>query len=115
MKRNLILLLVYIHQNRCTILVFSTKQLDRQWTLHIFLDRASQWTSAERRIVSFLGKPIARRIRQLDLDVVFVQSVLNFLQLQINDLSHFIQRERREHDDLVNSVEKLGTECALQR
>ena len=46
---------------------------------------------------------------------MLVQAVLDFLHLQDDDLLHLLDRERREHDDLVDTVEELGPEGILER
>ena len=54
-------------------------------------------------------------LRQLDLDLVLTQAVVYFLHLEVNDLLHLINRERREHDDLINKIEELRPERSLER
>ncbi len=109
------LFFLIIRDDLIAVLEFALQHFHRHRALDVFLQRAVERTGAESRIESFLGELFAGGFRQGYGQSLLRESFLNLLHLQIDDFFHVREFERGEDDDLVDPVEKLRTEGALQR
>ena len=82
--------------------------------LDLVLHRATQRSSTQRRVEADLDETLLRRLRQLDRHVAVEQTLAEALGEQIDDLHQLGLAELREHDDVVDTVEELGLEVALE-
>ena len=78
------------------------------------MDRAPQRTCAEHRVVATVGEEQLRRLRELDAHVLVLQTLLECVHHQIDDLRDLLARQLVEHHDVVDAVEELWTEVLLE-
>src|ERR671924_1566970 len=103
-----------IHDDRLSRRVFLPQQLLGQGILHHPLDGSTERTRTERGIVALLGKQAFGPVGEDNLHVLGLQLLADALHHQVDDGLHVLLGERVEHDDLVDPVQELGTEGALQ-
>src|SRR2546428_9632258 len=94
---------------------FAFEDVDRQRIENLFLNRAPERTRAVNRIVTFAGKELFSRIRQVERDLLLLEPFRQSGQLDFNDLLQIILAQPIEDDDLVDAVKKFGTEMRAQR
>src|SRR5690606_11064905 len=90
------------------------QDLLRQLVLDLALHRTAQWASAQRRVEADLDESLLGGLRELDGHVAVEQAVAETLDEQIHDLHELFLRQLREDDDVIDAVEELGLEVALE-
>ncbi len=79
------------------------------------LDGPPQRARAEQRIVALLGQPDFDRVAQGNVQAVEDKPLLHFLDLQIHNTHHILQRQRPKNDDFIYPVEKFRAEGLSER
>ena len=79
------------------------------------LDRTTQWTCSELRVVALDSQMLLCALGQLDAEALALELAGQALGHQIDHLHHLALGEFVEHHDIVDAVEELGTEVALER
>ena len=77
------------------------------------LDRATQWTGTKGKVGPFLSDQTIRSIGHIDGHVLLDQTIAKIGHHEVHDLDDLVFRERLEHDDLIDTVQELRTEQAL--
>src|SRR5215203_1606650 len=73
-----------------------------------------QRSSAELRVVALLGEKLLRGVRDLDLDALAFEVLVQAGEHDVHDLQHVLLGEGLEDDDLIYPVEKLRPKGPLQ-
>src|SRR5215207_230113 len=73
-----------------------------------------QRSSAELRVVALLGEKLLRGVRDLDLDALAFEVLVQAGEHDVHDLQHVLLGEGLEDDDLIYPVQELGPEGSLQ-
>ncbi len=76
----------------------------------MLLQGALERARTEVGVVANFGQPLARLGCEFHLQAKVLQAAFDVRHLQVNDLRHLLQAERREGDDLVNAVDEFGAE-----
>src|SRR5690606_29923058 len=85
-----------------------------QSVFDLALHRTTQRSGAERRVEADVDETLLGGLRQLDRHVAIEQTLAEALREQNHDLDQFLLRQLREDDDVVDTVEELGLEVALE-
>src|SRR4051812_29512672 len=86
----------------------------RQGILQQALDRAFERSSTESRVVTLGCEHFSGSRCQLERELSLSEQLLEPLELQVDDMLNLLLAERTEDDDVINAVEKLGTEVLTQ-
>src|SRR5690606_163509 len=86
----------------------------RQAILDLTDHRAAQGARTECRVVADLDEALLGGLRQLDRHVAVEQALTQPLHEQVDDLQQLVLVQLREDDDVVDAVEELGLEVALE-
>src|SRR5277367_1350528 len=103
-----------VDDDRVARLHLAVEDFQRQRILNQPLNCALHRTSAVRRLVSFTEEQRFRRGGQSENDLLFRHSLHERTHLQVNNTLDLVLAERAEHDDVVDAVQKLGTESFPQ-
>src|SRR5947209_8578368 len=79
--------------------------------LHLFLNDAPEGAGTELRIIALTGQQIAGGVRQLDLNMAFLQARTQMIDLNIDNLPDPFESELMENHNLIDSVDKLWPEA----
>ena len=79
------------------------------------LDRTTQRTATELRVVAHFGEQFLCSLFDLDAETLAFELSREPHELQVDHLEHLVTRQFVEHDGLVDAVEELGTEVVLER
>ena len=82
--------------------------------LHVLLEEALQRPCAEAGIVAVVDDILLRGFGQGDADLLVGKALVGILHQQVHDTADVVLRQGLEHDDLVQTVQELGAEVALQ-
>src|SRR6185369_8309133 len=93
---------------------FTLQELYRQRVLNQRLNRTLQWPRSVGWVVTFAHQKLARGGFQHERHVTLVQHCRETLQLHVDDLADLFARELVEHDDVVDTIQKLGFEMQPQ-
>ena len=94
---------------------FAIQNFQRQRILHQLLDRALQRTRAEVRVVAFGEEQFLGGVGELERNFALSQQAAYVFEAQFDDLDQLFFAQRVEDDDVVDAVEELGFEVAVQR
>ncbi len=75
--------------------------------LDVALDHATQRTGAQQRVEALLCEQILGRVGQFERHVTVEQTVVELLDIQVDDLAHLRFGELLEHDDVIQTVQEL--------
>ena len=78
------------------------------------LDRALERPGAERGIESLLDEQLHGLGSDVEIDLLAPQPVPDLPEQDRDDVAHVVARERVEDDDVIDSVEELRVEGALE-
>src|SRR4051812_15303628 len=87
----------------------------RQRILQQPLNRPLEWPRAERGIVPLGREHLPRRRCQLERETALGEKLLESVKLEIDDVLDLRFAEWPEDDDVIDPVEKLGTEVLAER
>jgi hypothetical protein len=90
------------------------EDLTREPGLLFLLYQAFERTRPVLRIVAALGEIVGRLFGELEFDLALLESLAQAADLDADDLAQLLAAQRMEHHDLVDAVEKLGTEALAQ-
>ena len=90
------------------------EDLLRNGVLDVALDHTAQRTCAEQRVEALLSKQVLGLVGQFERHMTVKQTIVELLDIQIDDLAHLRLGELTEHDDVIKAVEELGTELFLE-
>ena len=82
----------------------------RQTVADLALYQAAQRAGTEGRIVPCQAQPLQGGGGNIQGQAAVGQTLAHALNLQVHNLSQMLGRERLEHDDVVQTVQELGTE-----
>jgi hypothetical protein len=100
--------------NYIALFIFPGKDLQGQGIQQLALDRPLQRPSAEVGVITGLGQVISGRLGYFVTVAFFKQHAVHPVQLDGRDASQRLLAKRMEKHDLVDAVQKLGTEVCLQ-
>ncbi len=103
-----------VDDDRLAGLELLPEDLLRERVLDHALDRPPQRTSAELRVVALLGEQQLGLVRELEVEALPGQLLDDPLDQQVDDVGDVLGRQLVEDDDLVDAVQELGAEVALQ-
>jgi hypothetical protein len=86
----------------------------RERVFVLFLDRPLERPGAERRVEALLDEELDGLGADLQLDVLGAKAGFHLSEQDSHDVAHVVARERVEDDDVINSVEELRVERALE-
>ena len=82
--------------------------------LHLILNGSAQWTCAIFGIKSFSGKLLHRFFGSIQMDTHGLHTARHGLEHPTGNLFDILLGQSTEHDDVVDTVQELGTEGAAQ-
>src|SRR5882757_10183211 len=94
---------------------FAFEDVDAEWVENFFLDGAPERTRSVNRIETFARKQFLGRIRQLEGDLLLLETLRQAAKLDLNNLFQVVLTEPVENDDFIHAIEKLWAEMRAQR
>src|SRR6266571_558258 len=85
-----------------------------EWILEQLLDRPLERAGPQRRIEAAVDEQLDRLFAGIQLDLLCTQSLLDLTEEDSHDVPHVVARESSEHDDVVDAIEELRVEGALE-
>ena len=79
------------------------------------LDDPLQRTGTVHRLVAEFYQLVEGVLRELDLDALLLQQLVEVLDLHLDDVADFALRQRLEHHDFVDTVQEFGFQRLLQK
>jgi len=104
----------HIQHNGISGMYITGKDLLGCQCLHIILEITFQRTRTVNRIITIVHYHLFGSICKLQGKFLVSQTVTEFLYHQINDLANVILGQWLEHDDLIQTVQKLRTEMSTE-
>ncbi len=102
-----------VHDHDVTGAQLAEEDLLRQRVLDLALDRATQRTRAQHRVVALLGQQLLGGLGQLDAHVPVLEALVDLADHQVDDLEDVVLAELREDDHVVDAVENSGRKCCF--
>src|SRR5687768_2888293 len=104
----------YVDDDDLSGFVLLPQDLLRYRILDQALDGPTERSRSKGRVVADLRQETLRSVGELDPDVLTLELGGNPLDEQVDDRLDLSRLELVEHDDLVDTVQELGPEAALQ-
>src|SRR5258705_6023177 len=86
----------------------------REWIFEVLLDRSLERTGPEGTIEALVDEQLDGLGGEIELDLLGAQPTLDLAEQDAHDLSHVVARERVEHDGVIDTVQELRVERALE-
>src|SRR5882724_12496100 len=93
---------------------FAFENINAERIENFSLDGAPQRAGAVNRIVSFAREQFLGRIGEFQCDLLLLKALRQTAKLDFDDFLQIVLGQPIENDDLINAVEKLGTEMCAQ-
>lgn len=104
-------ILIDLHHSRLTSLQLSSNNLIRQSITNLLRYQPIQRTCSEFRIIASFCEPNTNRFVYGKSDATVVESSLEFLETDIDDIAEGFCGESFKDDEFVDSVEEFGGIC----
>ena len=104
----------HVAQDGIALAPLASQKLLRQRVLDEFLNSAAQRTRTVGEVGALGHDLVIGRIGELDVHAVGDQTLAQVVHQQVRDLGEILARELLEHHDVVDAVEQLGAEQALE-
>ena len=105
---------LFIDDNRITGAYISFQDQLGCKGFHIFLQIPFQRSCAVHRIVAALDNVLLGILCQFNVQIPVCQTFIDIFDKQINNSGNVFFRQRTEHDDLIQTVQKFRTEMRFQ-
>ena len=105
---------VAVDDNAVAILDRAADDLSCQFSFYAALQEPLDRSCAVSRIITLVCDKFLSSLCERQLDVPFFQTMFYILHAQIDDLDDLILSQRREYDDLIDTVEEFRTEVLLR-
>ena len=104
----------HVAQDGIALAPLASQQFLGQRILDELLDGAAQRTRAVGEVSALGHDLVVGRIGELDVHAVGDQTLTQVVHQQVRDLGQVLARKLLEHHDVVDTVEQLGAEQALE-
>jgi hypothetical protein len=78
------------------------------------LDGTLERSGPERGVEAALDEELHGVLRDVELDLLDAEAFLDLSEQDADDLPHVVAREGMEHDDVIDSIQELRVERALE-
>src|ERR1700761_5778048 len=102
-----------IHNDRISRLEAPFEYLLCQRILQLLLDRTLQGARTIHRIETDIAQKLQRLVADLHLQLALRQTLFEIHQLDLRNGLDLLLVQRTEHDQLIESIDELGTEMRL--